>query len=118
LKEKPLQPSLREKKRYLVYEVLSKQALKAGEVSTAIKSTMQQFVGDLGLGKAGLMFFDKDYNLANQRGFVKVSHTSLDELKASLPFIKEINGLDVIVKSVTASGMIEKAREAVHQRRD
>ncbi len=116
MKEKPLQPSLREKKRYLVYEVLSKQAIQPKDVSLAIKSAMQEYVGTLGLGKAGLMFFDKDYT--NNKGFVRVSHTSLDELKASLPFIKQINGLDVIVKSVTASGMIEKAREAVRQRRD
>lgn len=115
MKEKPLIPTLREKKRYVVYEVLSDAEVKfdTRKISDSIRVAMKGYVGDLGLSKAGLLFFDKKFNTSTNRGFVRVSHSSVDEFKASLNFITSIEGKNVIIKSVITSGLIARAEVAL-----
>lgn len=113
MKEKPLLPSLREKKRYLVYEILSNADFDAKEVSTSIKKNMLELFGLMGVADAGLMFMDNKFNAKTQRGFVRVTAKSLDPLRASFTFIHDIKGRKAIVRSVIASGMIAKAEAAL-----
>ena len=113
MKQKPLLPPLRAKKRYLVYEVLSDSDFDAREISGAITSSMKEMVGNLGLADAGLIFFDNKFNSGNKRGFVRVSNKSLDDIRASFVFINDIKGIKTIVRSVLATGMIHKAEEAI-----
>ncbi|MBI4151043.1 hypothetical protein HY492_02875 [Candidatus Woesearchaeota archaeon] len=107
---KPLKPSLREKKRYLAFEVLGSK-LPAESVSRAVKSAVLQFVGELGLAKMGLIVLNDCYK--NNKGIAKCSHTSLDTLKASLAFVKDIDGHAVTVRSLTASGAVNKAKASL-----
>ena len=113
MKEKPLLPTLREKKRYVVFEVLSDYDFDAKEVSCAIKSSFKDLFGVEGLADAGLIFLDKKFNRETKRGFLRVSNTSLDQLRASFTFINDINGNKTIVKSIIASGMINIAEGAL-----
>ena len=113
MKEKPLLPTLREKKRYLVYEILSDYDFDAKEISSSIKLSFKELFGITGLADAGLIFMDKKFNKETKKGFVRVSNESLDQLRASFTFINDINGKKAIVKSVIASGMIHKAESAL-----
>jgi ribonuclease P/MRP protein subunit POP5 len=113
MKEKPLLPTLREKKRYLVYEILSDADFDAKVISTSIKDAMHELFGMNGVADAGLMFMDNKFNTETQRGFVRVSAQSLDALRASFTFIHDIKGRKAIVRSVIASGMIAKAEAAL-----
>ncbi|MBS3162294.1 hypothetical protein J4467_00020 [Candidatus Woesearchaeota archaeon] len=97
-------PSLREKKRYLAFEVESENKLDSKEVQTLIESSMKRFVGELGMAKAGIIFM-KDWK--NNRGIIKVNTKSVDELKAALALVKEEK---IIIKSLALSGSIEKVR--------
>jgi ribonuclease P/MRP protein subunit POP5 len=106
MKEKPLQPTLREKKRYIVYEILSKTPLSFQDISKALTSSIKSFIGELGCAKAGIIILNKT---KNNRGILKVSHKSMDEVKAALTLIKEINDQKVIVKTIKTSGVLNKA---------
>ena len=71
-KLKPVLPSLREKKRYLVFEVISKGKISnADEVSDAIWRSSLQFIGQLGAAKAGLMVLNNKWSSELQRGISK-----------------------------------------------
>ena len=86
-KLKPVLPSLREKKRYLVYEVISKEKIMdTNSVSSAISGCSLHFLGQLGAAKAGIMVLNNKWNPELQRGIIKVSHKYADALKASLAF--------------------------------
>ncbi len=111
MKQKPLLPSLREKKRYLVYEVLSDQDFGAKDVSDSIRDGFSSVFGVKGLSDAGLIFPKDSFDSESKRGIVRVSDTSLDELRSSFVFISDIKGKKAIVRSVIASGMIGKAKE-------
>ena len=109
-KIKPLLPSLREKKRYLAYEVISNSKFNdAVSVNKAIYDAANVFLGNLGMAKAGIIPINDKWNDKTQRGIIRVSNKHVDELKASLIFVKNIQGKDAMVKSVGASGILKKA---------
>ena len=109
-KLKPILPSLREKKRYLVFEVISKEKINDAEsVSNAIWNCSLQFLGQLGTAKAGLMVLNNKWDSELQRGIIKVSHRHVDAVKAALTFASKIDNSDVIFRSLGVSGILKKA---------
>jgi len=109
-KLKSVLPSLREKKRYLVFEVISKEKIKdAASVSNAIFHSSLQFLGQFGVAKAGLIVLNNKWNPELQRGIVRVGHKHVDALKAALVFANKINDQDVIFRSIGISGILKKA---------
>ncbi len=109
-KLKPLMPSLREKKRYLAFEVISDSKIKDFDaVSGAIWKSSGQFLGDLGLSKAGLLILKDKWNPGLQKGIVRVNNKNLDNLRASMTFIDKIENREAIVKSVGVSAVLKKA---------
>ncbi|MBS3147309.1 hypothetical protein J4219_00325 [Candidatus Woesearchaeota archaeon] len=109
---KPLSPTLKEKKRYLAFEILSEGKIKAfSEVSKAIWASVLQFVGTKGAARLGIKLFSEKYNSEAQKGLIRVIHTGLDELKASLALITSIDQHQVIVRSIGASGILAKAEK-------
>ena len=111
-KLKPILPSLREKKRYLVFEVISKEKVTdINDVSNSIWDCSLQFLGRLGTAKAGIMVLNNKWNPESQRGIIKVSHKHVDALKSSLVFAKKINNTEVIFRSLGVSGILKKAED-------
>jgi len=108
-KIKPVLPSLREKKRYLVFEIISKKPIKEfSGVSKAIWKSILDLSGVLGASKAGIWLLGDKFNKDKQTGIIKVNHKNVDLLKSALCTIKQINGIDVIVRSVGVSGILKK----------
>ena len=109
-KLKPVLPSLREKKRYLVFEVISKEKISdSGLVSEAIQDCSLGFLGQLGAAKAGIMVLGNKWNPSLQRGIIKVNHKNVDALKASLVFANKIGNNEAIFRSIGVSGILRKA---------
>jgi len=111
MKIKPILPSLREKKRYLAFEVISKSRINSfNDVSESINQNCRQFIGDLGMSQAGILILEDKWNPQLQKGILKVSHKSVDRIKASLSLIKNIKEEEVIIRSVGLSGILKKAQ--------
>ena len=110
IKLKPILPSLREKKRYIVFEVISKKKISdINSISNAIWQSSLQFLGQLGTAKAGLIVLDNKWNSELQRGIMKVSHKHVDAAKAALTFARKIEDKEVIIRSLGVSGILRKA---------
>ncbi len=109
-KLKPLLPTLREKKRYLAFEVLSRSKISSFEaVANAVWGRTLEFIGELGAARAGICVIADRYDPQKQRGIIKVSHTHIDELRAALTMITTIQNQEAIVRSLGASGILKKA---------
>ena len=109
-KLKPVLPSLREKKRYLAFEVISREKVNDyNAVSDVIWHCSLQFLGQLGVAKAGIMVLNNKWNPNTQRGIIKVSHKHVDDVKAALMFADKIEDKDVIFRSLGVSGILKKA---------
>ena len=109
-KIKPLMPSLREKKRYIVFEIISENPVNnVAKVSNAITDACIEYVGQSGMAKAGLLFLSDKYDNKKQRGIIRVSNKMVGEIKKGLCFVKEIDNNKVMIKSVGVSGILKKA---------
>ncbi len=107
-KIKPILPSLRERKRYLAFEILSNRQIKEFKlVSDAISSSMLRFIGELGMADAGLLFLDDKFK--DQKGIIRVNHRYVDELKSALAMVEEIDNQKVLLRSLGLSGILKKA---------
>ena len=109
-KIKPLLPSLRERKRYVVYEVISKKKTKESQAADAILQACQSFFGDMGMAQAGILMLHDKYNEEHQQGILRVNNKMVDHVKGALCFVKEIDGEEVIVRSKGVSGILKKAQ--------
>lgn len=109
-KIKPLLPSLREKKRYLVFKVISEKGIdNINSIKESIFLSYNNLFGEIGMAKAGLLMLNDKYNKELKRGIIKVNNKMLNNLKASICFIKTIEKQNVIVKSIGVSGILKKA---------
>ena len=110
---KPLRPSLREKKRYVAFEVISQTSESMASVATAIEQSFHDLYGAMGVASAGLLFIKEKYNPGRQRGIIRVTHTSVQPLMASFAWLQSCNGTPAIVCSRACSGMLNKAAKVV-----
>ena len=106
-----LLPTLRQKKRYVVFEVLGKdmgeEHCAPADVHSAIQQALSSFLGQLGLAKASPLLLPE--RTQGSRFVLKVNHTWVDECKAALSLIKKIKNKPVLLRSVTVSGTLKKA---------
>jgi RNase P/RNase MRP subunit POP5 len=112
MKSKPLKPTLRENKRYLVFDFESTDEFNANQINNIITDAVKDLVGNIGLAKAGLLFLNNKYDFSNKnkvRGIVRVTNTEVDSLKASIALINKIDNKIVKVTSVGTSGILKKA---------
>jgi ribonuclease P/MRP protein subunit POP5 len=111
-KIKPLLPSLRDKKRYLAYEVISKYKFQDPlQLNKAISGAANEFLGSFGAANAGILPIDNKWDKDLQKGIIKVSNKHLDMLKSSLIFIKQVDGKEAIIRSLGASGILRKTQQ-------
>jgi len=107
-----LLPSLREKKRYIAFEIVSEGQIKdISAVSRQIKDNSLNFFGELGLANAGLMVVEDCWNRDAQRGIIRVNNKYMNHAKASLALISAIDGKEALVRSLGASGTLKKAKD-------
>ena len=112
IKIKPLSPSLREKKRYLVFEVLSEAKIKDfSKVKDSILETGSFFLGKLGMAEAGIILMEDKYDANKNKGIIRVNHKHVHHLKSVLTLVKKIDDNEVIVRSIGVSGILKKAEE-------
>lgn len=109
-KLKPILPTLKEKKRYIAFEVISKSRLTKEAVKSAIISSSMAYLGKLGYSKAGVQFMNK-WNKDNSRGLVKVNNKHVDNFRSSLLFIDRIGNKNAIMRTAGVSGILKKAEE-------
>ena len=98
-----LLPTLRQKKRYLVFEVIG-----AGTCSTAVAAvtdSFSRFFGTLETANAAI----NPVKSTSKRCMVSVNRKHVDKLKTALALVKSINNQKVILRSVGVSGAFNAA---------
>ena len=105
--------SLKEKKRYVVFEVKGENEFSLADVETAVDTAVNEFLGQLGKSKAGVMLIREKWSAKKRRFLMKVNNKYVDELKSAMLFIKRIKNKPVIVESVLVTSTIKKAHDAI-----
>jgi len=110
MKLKALKPTLREKKRYVMFEVISNKSFDANIINKSIEDSLLSYVGTKGLSDAGLIFLTDKFNKTSQTGILRVSHKSVDNLKSCFCLLNQINNTPVLIRSKDVSGILKKVQ--------
>ncbi len=105
---KKLVSSLREKKRYIAFEVDSESGFSKEEIVNAVDASCRDFLGEYGYGKGGVMIVNDSVN--GKKGVVRVNSKYVDLVKVSLMMMKSINNNKVVFKNVKTSGALKNVK--------
>ncbi|HME87062.1 MAG TPA: Rpp14/Pop5 family protein [Candidatus Nanoarchaeia archaeon] len=115
MKLKPLLPTLKEKKRYLSFEIITTRNLSADSVATAVSNSTLELLGTLEAGKAGIMFLKDKFS--NNTGVVKTNHKYVDKVRTALTLIPTVEKQHVIFRTRIVSGTLKKAQSKFSEMR-
>ena len=107
-KIKALPPSMREKTRYLAFEIQGKEKVSFEEFSSAYKSEFESLFGKIAAAKANPLNMRDRFDFDNQRGIIRIERDYVDSARAALAMI---TGNGITARSLTVSGSIRKAKE-------
>ncbi|MEK6901493.1 MAG: Rpp14/Pop5 family protein [Nanoarchaeota archaeon] len=102
-----LLPTLRQKKRYLAFEIQCSTPISVAEAKEEVNAGLLRFLGELGVAKSSPLFLEEKYK--NNQGILKLNHKYVDEGKSALILIKKIKNKPVIIRSLSVSGILKKA---------
>ncbi len=107
---KILSPTLREKKRYIAYQVVSEQKVLLSDLTNAIWHSLMSFLGELTTAHAKIWIMKDSYNEEKQTGIIKCSHVSVEHVRSALALIQRIGDTRTVIKILGVSGTIKGAR--------
>jgi len=107
MKLKTLLPSLRERKRYILFKVISEQAINYQLFKELLSSTILKFYGELTFGKFGFKILDERWNEKEQIGIVKCNHLYVPNIIAVFGLLQRLGDYRVNVKILKVSGTIK-----------
>ena len=99
--------SKQERKRYILIKIENLKAEKENVKKLVIQAGLQ-FLGELGMARAGIQFLEDTWNEKDSTGIIRVSHKYVDEVKAALALVKEFEGKKITINSIKVSGEINK----------
>jgi ribonuclease P/MRP protein subunit POP5 len=100
-----LLPSLKQKKRYIIFQIESEEKFSQSDVKSEVEKALLLFLGQLGIAKSSPMFIKYKDN----KFMLKINHKWVDECKSAMILIKKIKNKPIIIKSIVTSGTIKKA---------
>ena len=108
-KLKSLLPSLKEKKRYLVFEIISDKPIKSPLEELTKK--INELLGIYDSARASILPIT--YSEKTKKGIIKISNTEKDKVIGTLAFIKDIQKTDAIIKPLFLTGIIDRAKQKI-----
>jgi len=108
---KLLSPSLRSRKRYLAFQVLSEEKIKYEDLSNSIWHSLLNLLGEIGTSKAELWIVKNLYSDQKQLGLIRCSHIMVEQVRTALALIERIGDTRIIVNVLGVSGTMKAARK-------
>ena len=100
-----LLPSLREKKRYLAFEMLSEGAISRRDFIDELNRSASSLLGDMGSSECGIKMLSFD----RTGGIVRCAHTRTEHTRAVLATVNRVRGVRVAVHVIGSSGTVKGA---------
>lgn len=108
-KLKPLMPTLRQKKRFILVQIESKEKIEFKDLSENIVDEIILYLGAIDYAKSGIWILRDKYNFEKQEFLIRTSLKTKDKLLAVLCLIQKIGKEKVKLKTIRVSGTIKGA---------
>ncbi len=102
-----LPPSLRERRRYLVFEVISEREIDKRELLDEIRSSLYSLYGDVGASESRIWLIG--YDKKKDVGILRCAHNKVEEVRAALACIHSVNGARIGMRVIKTAGTIKGA---------
>jgi len=102
-------PSMRERQRYIMFEIQGEEKFKKGDVLKAINVTGQRFFGEFEFSRIHPWLID--FIPGEQCGIIKTNNHAKGEAKSILFLINSINNKRARITCKKVSGTLKKVRE-------
>lgn len=104
---KRLLPSLRAKKRYLAFELVSEGQVSRSDLVKEVMSSASSLLGDVTASKCDIRVL----GFEDCKGIIQCSHTKVKETRASLATLTRVGGKRATLHVLGTSGTVKKATE-------
>lgn len=104
-----LPSSLREKQRYIIFELLSEEQHELGAVVGAVWDTTLDLLGEKGAAEAQPWVLKDMFDEDAQKGGIRVHKDMVEEVRAALALITKINGTSTTVHVLGVTGTMDSA---------
>lgn len=106
-KLKPLIPTLREKKRFILGKIESEKKFEFKEISEKLIEEIIFYLGAIEFSKSGIWLLRDKFDYEKQEFIIKVSVRSKDKLVGILSIINKISNSKVKIKTLKVSGTLK-----------
>jgi len=106
-KLKILSPTLREKERYIAFQIISEEPISYSDLENAIWNCGLEFFGEYGISKAWLWLVKNLYDEKKQIGVIRTNSKSVFQAIACLSLISRLGDIRVVPKILKVSGTIK-----------
>lgn len=106
---KILPPSLREQKRYIIFEILSDGKIAYNELINAIWNSMLDYLGEAETAEARIWLIQNLYDEQKQRGILKCKHDYVEKMRVALSLIQIIGETKCVIRITGVTGTIKSA---------
>ncbi len=113
IKLKGLLPTLRQKKRFIVFKIESNKKFDFKEISYCIIDNLIKFLGTVDFGKNGVWLIREKYDKEKNIGIIKTSIKLKDKTIVALSLIENINNEDVVIKILGVSGTLKGCKKFI-----
>ena len=105
-KMKILLPTLREKDRYISFQVISEEPIIYEDLEQSIWNVMLDFFGELGVARTSMWIIKNLYDSKEQVGVIRCNNKSVQQVIAGLGLISRLGDTRVTFKILNVSGTI------------
>jgi ribonuclease P/MRP protein subunit POP5 len=102
---KILPPTLRNRKRYLAFELISEKEVSRDDLIKEIFSCASSLIGDLGSSECNIRLL----SFENSKGIIRCNHNTTDKTRAVLATVSNISGTQAVIHILGISGTVKGA---------
>lgn len=110
-KLKVLLPTLRTKKRFIKFHVISDKKFEAKELSELLVEELSLMLGALEFSKGGVWFMRESFDEKKQEGIIKTSTKAVRKVRGTLALITRLGNNKVKIKTVKTSSTLKGLKE-------
>ncbi|MCX6814771.1 MAG: hypothetical protein NTY20_03950 [Candidatus Aenigmarchaeota archaeon] len=107
-------PSMRSKKRYLIFRLHSSEPADFQDMKNAVWNSVLNWLGDNEAPNADIHIIKNLWNGKEQTGFIRCAPKYVDSVKLAIALIHQIGDQKVIFQTVRVSGTIKSGKEKAH----
>ncbi|MBI4019375.1 MAG: ribonuclease P protein component 2 [Candidatus Aenigmarchaeota archaeon] len=106
-----LPPSMRPKKRYIIFEIISESPVEFKDFSSMAWNSFLSTLGEAHAAEARIWIIPNLYDAKKQKGVIRCGNAYVEDIRAALAMLSIVGESRAIIRVVGVTGTIKSAKE-------